>query len=159
MKEKSLEIKRMHIKYVFTEDEKVAMAGELAQKMSEKTALRLQKKEVASKLAFDINSLDAALMRISGEYRQGYAWKNHDCYEVFDYDTKQVFTHRADTDEQAGTRTMTTGEAAGFNIELYQPTEDTLDDNDPPGGDSGVPVKKATIEYLNDELIKDEGNG
>jgi hypothetical protein len=26
--------------------------------------------------------------------------------------------------------------------ESYQPTEDSLDDNDPPGGGSGVPDKK-----------------
>jgi len=119
--EKSLEIKMMHIKYVFNEEEKVIMASELAEKMSKKSDLELQKKEVASKFTSDINSLDVALTRISGEYRQGYTFKNAECYEVFDYDTKTVFTHRADTEDQVSVRTMS---AAEFQREIFDPREE-----------------------------------
>ena len=120
MKEKSKEIKSMHIKYVFTDEEKKELAGNLAQKISEKDSLELQKKEVASRITSEINTVNANIVRISEDYRQGYTWKNHDCYEIFDYDTKSVFTHRADTDDQVAARTMTSAE---YQQEMFDPRE------------------------------------
>lgn len=147
MTEKQLEIKKMHIKYIFNEDEKKVLAAELAEKMSEKADKELQKKEIASKFTSEINSLDVAITRISGEYRQGYTFKNHDCYERFDFENKEVFTHRADTDDQVFVRTMSIDE---FQREMFNPTEKI---------EETVEEAKQEVEkeYFNDELIKDEG--
>ena len=141
-KEKGLEIKSLHIKYIFTEDEKKDIAADLAEKMSEKADKELQKKETASKYTSEINSLDVALTRMSGEYRQGYTYKNWDCYEVFDYDTKQVFTHRADTEEQVSVRTMSSAE---YQREMFDPREKVNEDK-----------AKELYEDIND-LLEDEG--
>ena len=105
-KEKGLEIKSMHIKYVFTEEEK---------------------KEITSQLTGEINGAAAAVSRYSREYNQGYTYKNHDCYEIFDYESKQVFTHRADTDEQVSVRTMTSTE---FQREMFDPREEVKEENE-----------------------------
>jgi hypothetical protein len=125
MKEKSLEIKSMHIKYVFTEDEKKEIAAELAKKISEKTSLENKKKEVTSHIQSEINSAATAASRLSEEYNQGYTWKNTDCYEIFDYETKQVFTHREDTEEQVEVRTMKNTE---YDRELFDPREEINDE-------------------------------
>lgn len=127
MKEKGMEIKSMHIKYVFTEEEKKDIASKLAIKTSEKQALEEKKKEVTSQIAGEINSAASAVSRYSKEYNQGYTWKNHDCYEVFDYDEKVVHTHRADTDECVGTRVMTSTE---FQREIFDPREEIKDETD-----------------------------
>lgn len=127
MKEKGLEIKSMHIKYIFSEDEKKDIAGKLAQKTSEKASLEEKKKEVTSQLAYEINACATAVSRYSKEYSQGYAWKNHDCYEVFDYEGCQVFTHRADTDEQVDVRKMRSAE---LQQEMFNPTEKIVDEFD-----------------------------
>lgn len=119
-KEKGLEIKSMHIKYVFTDDEKKDIASNLAEKTSEKLALEDKKKEVSSQIQGDINAANAAMSRYSKEYNQGYTWKNHDCYEVFDYDDKQVHTHRADTHDLVDTRVMRSSE---FQRDMFNPTE------------------------------------
>jgi hypothetical protein len=131
MKEKGLEIKSMHIKYVFTENELKEIASKLAVKTAEKQSLEDKKKEVTSQLTGEINGAAAAVSRYSREYNQGYAYRNHDCYEIFDYENKQVFTHRADTDEQVSVRTMTSTE---FQREMFDPreevTEEISDDTD-----------------------------
>ena len=125
-KEKGLEIKSMHIKYVFTEDEKKDIAAELALKFSEKESLELQKKEVASKFTSEINTANVHATRLSNEYNQGYTYKNHDCYEIFDYDSKQVFTHRADTKDQVDVRTMSVAE---YQREMFDPREEIKPDD------------------------------
>lgn len=119
-KEKGLEIKSLHIKYIFTEDEKRDIAMDMAQKISEKENLELQKKEVTSKITSEINLAHAVSVRLSKELNQGYTYKNWDCYEIFDYDTKQVFTHRADTEEQVSVRTMSSAE---YQREIFDPRE------------------------------------
>jgi hypothetical protein len=124
-KEKGLEIKSMHIKYVFNETELKDIAGQLAAKTSEKQSLEDKKKEVTSQLTGEINGAAAAVSRYSKIYNQGYEYKNSDCYEVFDYDTKQVFTHRADTKDRVNVRTMT---AAEFQRELFDPREEVVED-------------------------------
>ena len=128
MKEKGFEIKSMHIKYVFNEDELKDIAGKLAAKTSEKQSLEDKKKEVTSQLAGEINGAAAAVSRYSKIYNQGYEYKNAECYEVFDYNTKQVFTHREDTKTQVGVRTMT---AAEFQREMFDPREELKEDPDP----------------------------
>ena len=65
------------------------------------------------------------MSRYSKIYNQGYEYKNSDCYEVFDYDTKQVFTHRADTKDRVNVRTMT---AAEFQRELFDPREEVVEE-------------------------------
>lgn len=109
-KEKGLEIKQMHIKYVYNVDEKREIADKLAQMMQEKAALERDKKRVVSRFTFDINTLDTNMVNLSDDYRQGYTHKDHPCYQVFDFKNRQVFTHRADTHDEVATRTMTVEE-------------------------------------------------
>lgn len=127
MREKGMEIKSMHIKYVFTEEEKKDIASKLAKKTSEKQALEDKKKEVTSQITGEINAAATAISRYSKEYNQGYTWKNHDCYEIFDYDEKLVYTHRADTDECVDSRQMTSTE---FQREIFDPREEIPDETD-----------------------------
>lgn len=130
MKEKGLEIKPMHIKYTYTEDEKKDIAADMASLISDKEATEDQKKEVASKFTYEINKLDAKIKVLAQEFRQGYTYKNHDCYEIFDYESNEVFTHRADTDERVDTRTMTVSEK---QKDMFDPREEITDE---PGAES-----------------------
>ncbi len=158
MKEKGLEIKSMYIKYVFTEDEKKEVAGKLATKISEKQALEDKKKEVASQLTAEINKANAATSQLSREYNQGYTWKNHDCYEIFDYGEKVVHTHRADTDENVDTRTMTTSE---YQKEMFSPREEINEEpqllDDPEESENQMNDDDPDNSVAEDEELETEG--
>jgi hypothetical protein len=148
-KEKGLEIKSMHIKYIFDENELKEIAQKLAAKTSEKQSLEDKKKEVTSQLTGEINGASAAVSRYSKIYNQGYEYKNADCYEIFDYDTKQVFVHRADTDDQVSVRTMS---AIEFQREIFDPREELKEMGEKLVQD----FPKQAVERFNDELLKDE---
>ena len=152
MKEKGLEIKSMHIKYVFTVDEKRENALKMATKISEKEAKEEDKKAVMSKFTYEVNSLSAEINILAKELNQGYTHKNHDCYEIFDYDTKEVFTHRADTDEQVEARTMSSAE---YQREMFDPREEVPILNDEVMSDllKDEGENKPT-EFLNDKLVE-----
>jgi len=154
MVEKGLEIKSCHIKYKFTVEEKKDIALEMAKKISEKEDLELKKKEVTSKITSEISAANAAAANRAKELNQGYTYKNTDCYEIFDYDTKTVFTHRADTDDQVEVRTMSSSE---FQRELFDPREEIKEDElIPKDGEliaSSEKPKKEKV-YFNDKQVE-----
>lgn len=121
MLEKSLEIKKMDIKYVFTEGEKRDIADQLTKRVAERDELDQEKKEVTSTYNAQIKRADNEISTMSTEYRQGYKMKVHPCYEVFDYDEKTVHIHRADNDARVDSRTMTAEE---FQREVWDPRQE-----------------------------------
>jgi len=118
---KSEEIKRMDIKYLFTEEELKGIAEETAKRVLERDSLEDEKKDVVSTYTAQIKSANADISRLSTEYRQGWKNKIHECYEIFDYEQKIVHVCRADTDAIVGNRIMTSDE---FQDEVWSPLVD-----------------------------------
>ena len=121
------ESKLMHIKYVFTTEEKKENAFKMATDISEKEAKDEERQEVASKYAYEMKALTSRINIYAQELRQGYTYKNHPCYEKFDRVRNQVTVHRSDTDEQIEIRTMTAEE---MQPDLFNPREEIKDDPD-----------------------------
>lgn len=116
--EKSQEIKKMEIKYLFTEEELKDIAEETAKRVLERDSLEDEKKDVTRTYNTQIKNANTDISRLSHEYRQGWKLKLHECYEIFDYEQKLVHICRADTDAIVGNRVMTTDE---FQREAWSP--------------------------------------
>ena len=120
MLEKDQEIKPIFIKYIFTREELEKVASDLAEKYTQRQSLIDKKKEITSALSAEVNACEASLSQLAREHSQGYKRIYHDCYEVFDYDAKQVYIYRADNDEKVDNRIMTSTE---FQADLFSKKE------------------------------------
>lgn len=122
--EKSLETKKIEIKYVFTDKEKTELADQLTLRISERDDLEQEKKDVTSTYNAQIKRADSDISTIAAEHRQGYKMKVHPCYEIFNYTEKTVFICRADTNEIVDQRTMTSDE---LQKDIWYPREEILE--------------------------------
>lgn len=107
-----------YIKYVFTEEEKKEVASELARLLSERDSLEAKKKEVASQMKADIETLTGKISGLSRDYNQGYRFKNHPCLIEKDHADKTVKVYREDNHELVEERTMTQQEASELPFDM-----------------------------------------
>ncbi len=97
---------REYIKYVFNEDEKKEMAGNMAQSNAEKESLEQKLKEVSKQIKADIEAAQTKISTLSRHYNQGYEYKTADCILTYDFDFREVLTHRKDNGDFISRRTM-----------------------------------------------------
>ena len=94
-------------KYTFTEDEKKALASEMAQSVSSLQSAEDQKKAIMSDLKGQIDSLQAKVNSSATKLNNGYEMRQIKCEVVADYDAKLWTFIRTDNGEIAKERRMT----------------------------------------------------
>lgn len=127
--EKGLESKLCVIRYEFTKKELAVHSSNIAERIAETEALVNKKKSFDSQMSLEIKALEMEIKKLASESRDGFKMCSHPCYEMFDFETKQVFIHREDTDVRVDARTMTSDE---FQRDIFNPTEGIEIDQDLP---------------------------
>ncbi len=117
------------LKYTFTEEEKKKISEELAQGVVQKESLELKKKDVVSQIKSEIDAIESRVHTLSRNINQGYEFRNVECEEIKDYETRKVKIYRLDTDEYVRDRNMTPDE---LQMEFNEKTTDDaeLDEDD-----------------------------
>ena len=138
-KEKGLESKLLVIKYIFTTKELAVHSSNIVERIAEREALLKKKADFVKEMGGEISSLESEIKKLASESRDGFKHCSHPCYEVFDFDTKQVEIHREDTDEMVDIRTMEIDE---YQRDMFNPTE-TMTETDAENSDLPEAVQMA----------------
>jgi len=95
-----------YCKYVFSEDEKRAIAQEMAQNVSDLAAAEDEKKAITSDFKSRIDGLQARVNGAATKLNNGYEMRSIECKIQADYDAKLWRYIRQDTFEEVRTRKM-----------------------------------------------------
>lgn len=101
------EIKKEYCKYVFDENEKKEIAGDMARQIADKFRVEAEKKAVVSDFKSQIEALESSIGNAATKLNNGYEMRNIDCKVVADYDAKLWKFYRLDTGELVRQRKMT----------------------------------------------------
>jgi hypothetical protein len=105
-----------YIKYVFSDEEKTEMAGEMAQAINEKESAEQKLKEVQKGIKAEIEACQTRINTLSRHYSAGHTYRNCPCDVEYDFTEKQVRTYREDTGELVASRPIKANE---LQIEIF----------------------------------------
>ena len=88
-----------YLRYVFSEEEKAAIAKKLSSQIREKSLVEDDKKRVMSDFKFRLDTIDSEVSKLSGNYDSGYEMRNIKCQTTYDYKSGTKTTIRLDTKE------------------------------------------------------------
>lgn len=102
-----------YLKYTFSEDEKAALAVEMAEGVNAIAKAEDALKAVKSDFKSQIDTLTAGVNGNATKISSGFEYRNIECTVMADYDRKVWKIYRDDTAEMCKERKMTTEEMQG----------------------------------------------
>ncbi len=98
------------LEYHFTEDEKKQISKDLAQNFLSKESSESRLKEVKSQIKSEIETCERLISKLSSNINMGYEYRNIDCEQVKDYESRKIKIYRLDNNKFVRDRNMTSDE-------------------------------------------------
>ena len=122
---KRMKMENQYLPCEFTEEEMQKKAGEMANKLRERTTLNNEKLRALANFSSQIKSMDGEIAKLSSDYSAGYEYRNVKCDVFIDYKDNIKRWVRSDTGAVAKESKLTLEDMQmEFPSEAAKPAED-----------------------------------
>ena len=98
------------LKYTFSDAEKLELGIELARELQDLGIHEDELTDIKATFKAKIEKAQASIKLVQGKIYSGYDYRYIECERVRDYETKEVYLIRLDTEEEVERRVMTQDE-------------------------------------------------